>query len=287
MVMKNYLQNNFNIKKLADVLDEVPFWSAPFGLKLLNYVDYRRNISALDIGFGTGFPLTELAMRLGVSSMVYGIDPWKIAQERTKKKIDLWGIPNIKIIDASAESIPLENGSIDLITSNNGINNISDIEKVISECSRIIKPGGQFIQTMNTDKTMFEFYDELRAVLNELEFFEEIQSMERHIYEKRRPVDEIISILKRYNFSVQNIEQDEFCYKFADGTAMLNHFFIKLAFLGAWIKILPSDKAEMIFDEVEKRMNKLAEANGYFKLTIPFVTINAIKIRNVESMSIN
>lgn len=287
MVMKNYLQNNFNIKKLADVLDEVPFWSAPFGLKLLNYVDYRRNISALDIGFGTGFPLTELAMRLGVSSTVYGIDPWKIAQERTKKKINLWGIPNIKIIDASAESIPLENGSIDLITSNNGINNISDIEKVISECSRIIKPGGQFIQTMNTDKTMIEFYDELREVLNDLKLFGEIQSMERHIYEKRRPVDEIISILKRYNFSVQNIEQDEFCYKFADGTAMLNHFFIKLAFMDSWIEILPPDKTEMIFDEVEKRMNKLAEANGYFKLTIPFVTINAIKIRNVESMSIN
>ena len=73
--MKKYLSNDFNFVKLIDVFDELPIWSAPFGLKLLDYVDYKTNISAIDIGFGTGFPLTELALRLGESSIVYGIDP--------------------------------------------------------------------------------------------------------------------------------------------------------------------------------------------------------------------
>ena len=55
--------------------DEFPFWSAPFGTKLLDMINYRRGITALDIGFGTGFPLVELAMRLGPTCTVRGIDP--------------------------------------------------------------------------------------------------------------------------------------------------------------------------------------------------------------------
>ena len=73
--MKKYLTNNLDLNKLVNVLDELPLWSAPFGLKLLDAIEYKPNISALDIGFGNGFPLTELAMRLGETSTVYGIDP--------------------------------------------------------------------------------------------------------------------------------------------------------------------------------------------------------------------
>jgi 16S rRNA G527 N7-methylase RsmG len=51
-----------------EVIDELPIWSVPFGLKLLDVVDYKPTISAIDIGFGTGFPLIELAMRFGNTS---------------------------------------------------------------------------------------------------------------------------------------------------------------------------------------------------------------------------
>ena len=156
--MKKYLSNNFNIAGLVDVFDELPFWSAPFGLKLLDHIDYKPAITALDIGFGTGFPLTEIALRLGESSTVYGIDPWKEAIKRLNKKIHFYGITNVRIIQGMAESIPLDNDSVDLIVSNNGINNVSDMDKVLSECSRITRTGGQFVQTMNLDKSMFEFY---------------------------------------------------------------------------------------------------------------------------------
>src|SRR5664280_2828971 len=77
--MKKYLSNDFDFTEYVNVSDECSIWSAPFGLKLLDYIDYKQNISALDIGFGTGFPLTEIALRLGESSTVYGIDPWTVS----------------------------------------------------------------------------------------------------------------------------------------------------------------------------------------------------------------
>lgn len=275
--MKKYLKSDFDSVKLIDVLDESPIWSAPFGLKLFDYVEYKMNISAIDIGFGTGFPLTEIASRLGASSVVYGIDPWKDAIKRVNKKIDCYGLTNIRIFEGVAESIPLDDNSVDLITSNNGINNVSDIDKVLSECSRIIKPGGQFIQTMNTELSMFEFYRQLEDVLSDLHMDKEIGLMRQHISHKRPAIDKMISMIQKNGFTIKDLEHDQFNYKFANGTAMLNHYFIRLAFIDSWIKLLPKEKVEEIFDTVELRLNEQAGKLGGAKLSIPFVLINAIK----------
>lgn len=275
--MKKYLSQDFELNKMIDAFDELPLWSAPFGLKLLDAIDYKPDISALDIGFGTGFPLTELAMRLGATSTVYGIDLWKEAIERAKRKIECYNITNIKIFEGVAESIPLENESIDLIVSNNGINNVSDIDKVFSESSRILKSGGQFVQTMNLDKSMFEFYGQLETVLSELHLEKEIGLMHEHIYQKRRPLDEIISLLQKHGFLIKDLEHDQFNYKFADGTAMLNHYFIRLAFMDSWVKLLPEDRTEQIFNTIESRLNEQAHQLGGIKLSIPYVMINAKK----------
>jgi ubiquinone/menaquinone biosynthesis C-methylase UbiE len=276
--MKSYLNLDFDLSKYVDVADELPLWSAPFGLKLLDFIDYKLNITAIDIGFGTGFPLTELAMRLGETSTVYGIDPWKDAVKRAKQKIDFYGTKNIRIIEGVAESIPLDKDSVDLIVSNNGINNVADIDKVISECSRIIKAGGQFAQTLNLDQSMFEFYGQLEYVLSDMHMHDEIKLMHQHIYQKRRPLKETISILQKHSFLIRNLEHDQFNYKFSNGTAMLNHYFIRLAFMNSWIKFLPQDKLVEIFDTVESRLNEQSEIMGGLKLSIPYVIINTVKI---------
>ena len=275
--MKSYLENNFDPLEFVDVYDEIPLWSAPFGLRLLDLIDYRTGIKALDIGFGAGFPLTELALRLGESSIVYGIDPWKATFERVNKKIEFYGIKNVRIIEGVAESIPLDDNSIDLVTSNNGINNVRDIDQVLSECSRILKRGGQFIMSMNLDMSMFEFYSQLESVLTELQMIREIGLMHAHIAYKRPPVQMITSIVRKHGFVIRDLEHDQFNYRFANGTAMLNHYFIRLAFMDSWIALLPPKKVEFIFDTIEDRLNEQALITGGIKLSVPFVVISAIK----------
>jgi ubiquinone/menaquinone biosynthesis C-methylase UbiE len=274
--MENYLNNNFDLQKWPQFIDELPVWSAPFGLKLLDYIDYKSNMTAIDIGCGTGFPLIEIAMRLGNSSTVYGIDTWKGVIERVTEKINYYDITNIKIIEASAESIPLANNSVDLITSNNCINNVENIDKAVMECSRILNKGGQFIQTMNLEKSMFEFYNMLEQTLLKLNLKAEIALMYEHIEHKRPSVDKIIKSMEN-NFIIKDIVYDQFNYKFANGTAMLNHYFIRLAFMESWIKIIPKDRVEETFGTVEKELNKQAEKFGGIKLSIPFVLINSVK----------
>ncbi|OFX83991.1 MAG: hypothetical protein A2W99_03440 [Bacteroidetes bacterium GWF2_33_16] len=278
--MKQYLKTDwdFSSEKLVEVFDELPLWSAPFGLKLLDGVKYRKGLKVVDIGFGTGFPLTEIAMRLGKDSKIYGIDPWEAAVERTKRKIDFYRIENIEIIRGVAENIPIKDNMIDLIVSNNGLNNVADLDKSLSECCRIMKSGGQFIQTMNLNNTMFEFYSTMEKVLTKLKLDASLYLMKKHINKKRQPLDQYLEQIKSHGFSIDSAKHDRFEYCFVDGTTMLNHHFIRLKFIDGWKEILSFEKQSEIFELIENELNRKSEIEGIMKLSVPFVVIDCKKL---------
>lgn len=275
--MTSYLKTNwnFNSDALIEVFDETPLWSAPFGLKLLEGIHYKKGIKALDIGFGAGFPLTELAMRLGSTSKVYGIDPWEAAIRRAEKKIKIFGISNIEIIHGDIENIPLESNSIDLVVSNNGLNNVKDLEQSLTECARIAKSGAQFIQTINLNETMMEFYSALTDILKQIGLTDSIGLISEHIYKKRKPLDEYLKMIENAGFTVESVTHDQFDYRFTDGTSMFNHFFIRLAFIDSWKKLIPAEQHQQVFTQVEALLNKKAEQEGVLKLSVPFVVIDS------------
>jgi ubiquinone/menaquinone biosynthesis C-methylase UbiE len=216
-------------------------------------------------------------MRLGKSAKIFGIDPWEVAIRRAEKKIAFYEIENVRLIKGVAENIPLGNESIDLITSNNGLNNVSDIHQSLKECSRILSKEGQFVQTMNLDETMIEFYNAFRSVLQEMKLIGEIDKMKAQIYKKRKPLDEYLALLETNNFKVENVVHDRFEYKFVDGTTMFNHYFIRLDFLNGWMEIVPEELRKEVFEKTEMKINEKSETDGYFKLSIPFVLIDCTK----------
>jgi arsenite methyltransferase len=278
--MTEYLKTDFdyNSNLLVELFDELPFWAAPFGLKLLDQINYRKGIIALDIGFGAGFPLTELAMRLGKESKIFGIDPWNAAVDRAQKKIQFYGIKNVEIIRGVAENIPLNDNSIDLIVSNNGLNNVNDLNQSLSECARIMKSGGQFIQTMNLNNTMIEFYLVMERVLKDMALNHCLDLMREHIYKKRKPLNEYTDLIKKHGFLLKSVIHDQFDYKFVDGTTMLNHYFIRFAFMDGWKSVIPLDKQADVFKTIEDILNKQSQRDGILKLSVPFVVIDCVRL---------
>lgn len=269
---------NLNNNEFVSIIDELPLWSAPFGLKLLDVIKLKPNLTAIDIGFGLGFPLLEVAQRLGSTSKIYGIDPWKEAIKRTKIKIELLKLNNVELIEGFAENIPLFDGSVDLILSNNGINNVQNLKKVMRECSRIAKKSAQFAAAVNLDKTMIEFYEVFEKVLIERGLNEEVNKLKNHIYEKRKPIEELLNLFDSNDFKVVSVNHDSFKYRYLNGTVMFNHSFIKIAFLDCWLDLVPSELINDIFTEIEERLNTASEEKGELVLTVPFVIIDSIKI---------
>ncbi|MBI5402870.1 MAG: class I SAM-dependent methyltransferase [Ignavibacteriae bacterium] len=277
--MKNYLQNIFDSenKKFIDAIDEVAIWSAPFGFTLLNTIKMKRGIKALDIGCGTGFPLTELATRLDGASRIYGIDPWDKAVERVKEKISLYEIKNAEVKTGTAENLPFEDGYFDLIVSNNGINNVQDLDKTLSECYRVLKAGGQFVFTFNLPDTFIEFYNIFEETLNDLGLLNEIQKMYGHIFEKRKPIDYMKNIVEQNNFNISEIKEGSFNYRFSDGTSFLYYPMIRFHFLPSWIELLPSQRVEEVFEIIETKLNKAASEKGELIMTVPYACFSCFK----------
>lgn len=277
--MATYLNDSFDLNSdtLVEVFDELPLWSAPFGLKLLESIRFKKNITALDIGFGAGFPLTEIAMRLGKTCKVYGIDPWEAAIRRTKRKINFYKIENIEIIQGTLEDIDLADNSIDLITSNNGVNNIANLEKALGQCYRILRSEGQFVQTINLNNTMIEFYEVFEEVLSEMNLNDSIKKMKSQIYRMRKPLDQFIEYIEKAGFQIEKVTSDKFEYKFTDGTTMLNHHSIRMSFLDGWKSAVSEKDLVKVFQSVENKLNILSQKTGFFKLSVPFVVINSTK----------
>ncbi len=275
-----YISTKYNYQTTlgATIIDELPLWSAPFGLDLLSQIEFKNNLKVLDIGFGTGFPMIEIAQRLGNTSTIYGIDPWQPSHTRTQQKIDFYGLKNVILIKGEAEKIPLKDKSIDLIVSNNGVNNTDDIQKAFFECRRITKPGAQFIISVNLDKTMYEFYGIYKEVLEDFYLFDEIKKMSMHIYEKRKPVSEIKRLYHDNDFNIIKIIRKKFKMIFNDGTTFLNHSLIKIGFLPSWEKILLKKDRRKVFNEVERRLNTKSRKKGYLEVTIPYMVFNAKRI---------
>ena len=268
---------DLNDENLVSVIDDLPLWSAPFGLKLLDTVNLKPNLNVLDIGSGMGFPIIELSQRLGNSCNVFGIDPWNKAIDRAKLKMKIWEITNLQIIEGKAEQLPFENDYFDLIISNNGTNNVDDEEKVFSEISRTAKSGAQLVITVNLPETMIEFYDVYERVLIENNKIDEVEKLKTHIHSKRKPLSRTREIIENAGFEINEIFEDSFSFMYLDGTTMFNHFMIRLAFMGSWRNILHKNDEQTIMDAIEIEMNKIAEAKGELSLTIPWVCINSSK----------
>ncbi len=96
----------------------------------------------LDIGCGAGLDLYIASTIVGSTGRVIGIDFSDEMVKKAKINMEKLNVVNVEIRKAPSDSIPLENESVDVVTSN-GIYNLSpNKEAVMREAFRVLKPKG-------------------------------------------------------------------------------------------------------------------------------------------------
>jgi arsenite methyltransferase len=256
------------------IYDELPIWSAPFGLTLLDTIVLVPGIKILDIGSGSGFPMLEVAERAGKTSFVYGIDPSEDSIGMITEKIRLKGISNASVIRGIAEELPFPDCTFSLIVANNGLNNVQDEMKVLAECHRVLFPGGQMVLTMNLPHTFTEFYDVYDQILLSRGLTQESGRLREHIFAKRKPVEYWKDKIVKAGFTIRSINVDGFKMRFTDGTAFLEHSFIRTAFRRSWEEVTPDPG---IFREIEEQLNKEASLQGELTMSVPYACFDCHK----------
>jgi SAM-dependent methyltransferase len=256
--------------QFVEIYDDLPLWSAASGQLLLDTVDLRPNMRVLDVGCGAGFPLVELAERLGSSSEVHGIDLWRTAVERARAKIARRGVTNANALVGSADQLPYEDRSFDLVVSNLGINNFAEPERAMRECHRVLKPGGRIVIATNVEGTMNELYTELRRAFQELGVRDAGARVDR-LVSARTSMMRLERLLGDSRFSLVLVRASEFSMRFLDGGALLQHSFIRLAFAAAWRNAVDEPDRERAMALLREAIDRAAAERGGFRLTIPIV----------------
>jgi len=103
----------------------------------------RPGDTVLDIGSGSGTDLINAAFRVGPDGRVFGLDLTVEMIQKARANVATSGILNAEIVEGNAESLPFEDGSLDVVTSNGVLNLVPDKKAAYAEIYRALRPGGR------------------------------------------------------------------------------------------------------------------------------------------------
>ena len=104
-------------------------------------LDLMPGLDVLDVGFGLGDDLLDIANEVGPKGVVTGVDSSEAFLELAKAKINA-GPDNIKLINGDALNLQFEDNSFDRCKIDRTLQHVVDPKKALSEIYRVLKPGG-------------------------------------------------------------------------------------------------------------------------------------------------
>lgn len=112
--------------------------------ELIIQMNLSGNQKVLDLGCGTG-QLTKLIARDLTGGEIVGIDCTPKMIERARSKLSGLFQPEVGFFIGRGEDLDLDTNHFDLATSAFTLRNVEDIEKVLSEMKRVVRPGGRVL----------------------------------------------------------------------------------------------------------------------------------------------
>jgi arsenite methyltransferase len=129
-----------------DLLDRLPASAVesfagvgfPFRADLI-----RAGDRVLDIGAGSGTDTLIAARAVAPGGRVFALDMTLAMLAKLRKNVALAGAANVEVVEGNAESVPLPDASVDVVTSNGVLNLVPDKAKAFAEIFRVLRPGGR------------------------------------------------------------------------------------------------------------------------------------------------
>ena len=103
----------------------------------------REGDTVLDIGSGSGTDVLIAAALVGPEGEVAGLDLTPAMRDRLRENAGQMGVDNVRALAGNAESIPLPDASVDVVTTNGVLNLVPDKPAAVAEIHRVLRPGGR------------------------------------------------------------------------------------------------------------------------------------------------
>jgi demethylmenaquinone methyltransferase/2-methoxy-6-polyprenyl-1,4-benzoquinol methylase len=103
----------------------------------------RVGLRLLDVATGTGDQLLSLARHAKQPAVLHGMDPSSGMLEICRRKLRKANLTaSVNLHTGTAEQIPFDAQSVDVVTTSFGIRNFSDPQQALQEFHRVLAPGG-------------------------------------------------------------------------------------------------------------------------------------------------
>lgn len=108
---------------------------------ILTFLPWKDDMKILDLGTGSGYLSFAVAKKYSNLSVV-GLDIVEKALEINRLKAEEENVQNIQFVTYDGIDFPFADREFDMVLSRYALHHFPDIQKSISEVSRVIKPGG-------------------------------------------------------------------------------------------------------------------------------------------------
>ena len=111
----------------------------------IEYLELQTGETVVDLGSGAGIDALIAARKVGTDGKVIGVDmtPEMLAAARRNAKTA--GAEQVDFREGRLEDLPVDDASVDALTSNCVINLVPDKRLVFSEIARVLRPGGRLV----------------------------------------------------------------------------------------------------------------------------------------------
>ena len=105
--------------------------------------DLKPGDVVLDLGSGAGFDILLAARKVGDAGRAIGVDMTDAMLQKARGNAATLGLRNVEFRKGEIESLPVEDGSIDVVISNCVLNLVHDKDRAFREIHRVLKRGGR------------------------------------------------------------------------------------------------------------------------------------------------
>lgn len=261
------------LKKTAEDYEQllVPALFRSWAEQMVAVADLQRDDCVLDVACGTGIFARAAKVHLGSDSSITGLDlnPGMLAVAEEKTADIFWQ-------QGSAESLPFEDNTFDVVVSQFGLMLFESPEKALREMSRVLRPDGRL----------------LIAVFNSLEHLPAYASV-ANVYEQVVGAD--VGNALRFPFSMGDIDRIKALFEAA---GILNHEIMTVGGIARFANLrhlvlsdvkgwfpfagihLDNNKIDAVEQALRSQLYEYIHANGEVQFD---VSIHVIKVVNTGS----